>query len=479
MAVERKEKKDYKYFLAIIKASGKDMSAVELIKLRRDVLKSDLSATEKKSLDDGHIGPLLTAITIQKDRGITEANIWISSFLEKGIIDDKLATLLKEYLTVSAPTKIYSSGSVFCHSVVPGFEDFITFLYERGGRKKLGIECLDIKNLDEPVIMSFLMSKSPSMAGQNRYKKFLMKFRDWISKGKWGRVIHPFAYIEEREEAKPLSVSLEGRHGRLLTEAEIDATFGAVTGMKRPANEYYGIFLRLLLVTGLRSVHALELRAGDVLKSAHTTDDALGRVFHRIRLWETVKKAKEAEREWIPKVKPVVENIYIPPELQKMIEAYIVNYKLNAKDKLIPVTRNGVHRTMTLLSEKTKIPDLTATCFRNTYASIIYACTGWDADAVMLHGGWREPKTILDHYRNVVDPGEALKLLKKYGIRVDAKYADRLKSIEVGLKPLTDEEEERELTDLRSEQKKLREEMEAMKKERELYIKILKERGLL
>jgi integrase len=478
---KRAENKDYEYYARLLDRRGPELSALELIKLKREILKPDiLTPSEKKSLHDGKVAVFLRRILDKKTEGIEESKLWIEEKQKKGIIDDELANLLSDYLMIDAPTYIYSSGDTFSY-VVRFFDEFIDLLYELGGKKRLGIDCFDKKNLSRTKVAQYLMKKSPKKSEQEKYRKFLMKFRKWLDRSVYSTEIKVFPYFEVREEAKPLIESMEARHGRILTEKEIDAVLGAVVGMKYPSNEYYLILFRILLVTGLRVVHALTIRVHDIMAAARVVEDALGRVFYKIRLWEAVITTKELQSEWIPKVKTPVEYIYLPPDLYELIVGFINKQGFKDDDKVISVTRNGVWRTLkgngktVGLRGKVGIPDLTDTCFRNTYASVIYACTGWDADAVMLHGGWREKQTILDHYKGVMDPRKALDYLKKYKIRLTDEYAGKIAAIEEGIKVLSDEEAEREIASLKTEVKELRKE----RKEIMDIIEVLKKRGLI
>ncbi len=452
MAAEKEERKDYEYYRQLLRERGEELSVEELLNLKYEISTAGFTKSQVSSLISGYLGALLTNLTNYKDRGVTEAGMAIGRFVKANKIDEDLAMLLSDYLTVEAPTNIYGSGATFSRYVVPGFISFIEFLYERK-RKKLTVSSLSAKELSKTEITMFLLSKSGKEKTRETYRKILNKFRGWLDEvfAEQGLPLRAFTRVKPREESKALEVAIESRHGRVLTAKEINTVLGTVRGMKYPANETYSIFFRLMTVTGLRPVHTLVLTPTDIETAVVTdTDDALGRMFYKIRFWDLVKKAKEAEKGWIHGKLPP-DYIYLPTSLMKLIEEYIVQQDISAHESIISISLNTIENAIkgggrtVGLRKKTGITDLTPTCFRDTWASVIYVCSGAQSEAVMEAGGWRESKTVLKHYRTHIMPLQALTLLKEFEIRLPPAYGDAVKTIEAGMKPKTELEQQREL----------------------------------
>ncbi|GAH28272.1 unnamed protein product, partial [marine sediment metagenome] len=169
--------------------------------------------------------------------------------------------------------------------------------------------------------------------------------------------------------------------------------------------------------------------------------------FITIPTFEAVKKMKKERGEWIYKKRPPG-YIYIPLELRDFIDGYISKYKLDEKAKLIPVTYNSVRTEINRLRERLNIPDLTLYCFRNTWVSVIYAMSGFNADVVEELGGWRETKTILKHYKSKMTIDKAAAIFQKFKMYIPDEYEPMVKATLSGIEGMTDVEEEKSIRSL-------------------------------
>ena len=472
-AEERKE--DYKYFLNIIERKEESLTLEELLQLKHRILTSELlTESEKKSLYDGRVGILINEITEGnfKERGIKEAEVNIGRLVDEGKIDDGLRVLLTQYLTISAPEELYGSGKVFSRYAVPKITEFVEYLYEAKGRKTLGLQSLDIANLKRPDLTSFLITRSKSPSTQDSYRKILMTFRSWLIDN-YPKEITVFPRVKPREEEEDLAKVIDARHGRVLTDEQINMCRTAIKTMRRPANEYYWIYVNLLLHCGLRPLHAVMLRVRDVL-GAEIVRDVFDRVFYKVPFFERVKAEKKLISERVHLKRPP-SALYLPEDLKTYIEEYITRNKLSEDDLLVPVAVDTIKSKITEIGERLGIKKLTSTCFRDTWVSIIYGATGFNADAVAELGGWKEKETILKHYKENVRPTEAIRLLKKYNIYLPKSYAEHVEVFsKVDVEPLSDVEQQEKLGDM---YKMLREQQESNKKLLERIEAIEKGRG--
>jgi len=467
-------KEDYVYFLRIIEKKGESMSLEELLKLKHRVeAAEELSETEKRSLYDGRIGVLITGITERNyfERGRKEAEIIIERMFTEGKIDIELRTLLSDYLLVAAPSTrtikgLYRSGQSYSRYVVPHLLEFIDYLHSRTG-KTLGLSSLDIANVKQPTLTSFLNTVSKSASTQDGYRKILMRFRRWVHDN-YPDKIHIFPPMEEIAEKKTVRQALEARHGKVLTEEEIKEVLYAVKHMKAPANEYYPIYVHLLLQCGLRPIHALMVRVEDVY-GAEIAHDVFDRVFYEIVFEERVRIEKiKIEDRVRGKLPPTV--LRLSPELKDSIEKYVVRNNLSDTDLLIPVKSNTIKNKFADIRKKGEIAGLTSTCFRDTWASVIYCSTGGITTEIVKElGGWRESKTVLDYYKNLeladgttMTPSRAVGYLKEFYIYFPPAYKEHIELyIKKDVVPMSDVEQQEKLNEvykLLEEQRKANEE---------------------
>jgi len=459
-------KKSFKDYRKLIESKKDILSLGELIKLKLEIRESRLTETEKKSLIDGRISILILEQGTRKEAGRKEAEVRLAGLLKGKAINKELHKVLSDYLCIEAPETLYGSGVTYQRYVVPIIIKFIEFLSKRE-KKTLRVKDLDDTVISKTDITAYLVSVSKEEEERNKHRKILMTFRDWLFNTPY-RVRLP--YIESRKEEKPMQTTITRRKGRLLTLDEIEKILSAIKSIKAPSNEYYEIYYRLMLTSGLRPDHALVHRVEDVMGGEPITG-CLGYGFVAIPTFEAVKKMKKQRGEWIHKKRPS-DYIYIPLELRDFIDGYISKYKLDEKAKLIPVTYNSAKNEIDRLRKRLNISDLTLYCFRNTWVSVIYVLSGYNTDIVEELGGWRESKTILKHYKSTMKIDKAAAIFKKYKMYIPDEYEPAVKASLSGIEGMTDMEEEesiRNLEDTVKAQNKqiawLVEEMKKLKKE--------------
>jgi len=432
-----KVKEDYEYFLRVIEKKGESMSLDELLKLKHRVEAAELSKSEKKSLYDGRIGILINEITEGNffERGKEEARILIERLFKQVKIDERLRTLLSDYLLIAAPGAppikgIYRSGKVFSRYAVPQVLAFVEYLHSRTG-KTLGLSSLDIKNVKQTTLISFLTTVSESPDTQDGYRKRIMKFRRWLIEN-YSHDIAVFPYMVQITEKKTLRETIAGRHGRVLTENEVKRVLTYIEDMRAPANEHYWIYTNLLLHCGLRPLHAVMLRVSDVY-GAEIVYDVFDRVFYKVPFEERVKTEKKKIQESVHLKNPP-SDLYIPPELKDYIEEYVVRNKLSDDDLLISTKIDTIKSKFADIKDRTKIDGLTSTCFRDTWVSVIYcAIGGITTDIVKELGGSKEEETILKHYKStelvdgtLMTPSRAIGYLKEFNIYFPPAYKEQI-----------------------------------------------------
>jgi len=452
------KKKTYEYYKELIEARKDEFTLQELIKLKLEIEASGLTASEKKSLIDARIAVLLKKQASDKEIGKEEAKIRLEKLRRKRLIDRELYKYLSDYLLVDAPERIYASGVTYRRYVVPILLRFIEFIANREG-KVLGVRDLDDTVLSRTDITAYLVSVSPSESERNKHRKILMTFRKWLYDSP-ARVRLP--YYEERKEEKPMYETIAARKGELLTLEEIEKVLAAVRALKAPANEYYEIYFRLLLASGLRPDMGLAFRIEDIMGGV-PVKGCMGYDFTQVECFNRIRQMKRLRGEWIHKKRPP-DYIYLPMDLREMIDEYVRRHNLDEKDKLVPVSYSSVKDEIVRLRGRLNIPDLTLYCFRNTWVSVIYVVSGYNVGVVEELGGWRESGTVLKHYKEKMKVEQAAEIFQKYKLYIPEEYEGAVKSALAGVKGMTDEEEERSIRALEKKIEFLMKEMEKLKR---------------
>jgi len=454
------KKKTYDYYLKLLEENKGKFSLQELIKLRLEIKASGLTEKEKRSLI-ARIGNWeKELIPEEKKLGKEEAKIRLEKLRQKRLIDKELHKYLSDYLLSYAPEMVYASGRTYRASVVPIITRFIEFIARREN-KQLGVKDLDDTVLSQTDITAYLVSVSDKPAERNKHRKILMTFRKWLYDSP-ARVRLPF--YPERKEEKPMKETVDSRKGYVLKPDEIEKILVATKGIRAPANEYYEIYFRLLLTSGLRPDAGLVYKVEDIMGGV-PVKGCMGYDFVQVECFSRIRQMKRLRGEWIHGKRPS-DYIYLPMELRDMIDEYVRRHNLDEKDYLIPVKLGSAEEELGRLRERLNMPDLSLYCFRNTWASVVYVVSGYNVGVVEELGGWRESGTVLKHYKTTIEVEWAAEIFQKYKIYIPEEYEEAVKASLAGIKGMTDEEEERSIRALEEKIEFLITELEKLKRER-------------
>jgi integrase len=201
--------------------------------------------------------------------------------------------------------------------------------------------------------------------------------------------------------------------------------------------EYYTLFWRLLLQTGLRPLHAYSISCGDI-EFDKPQEDALGRTFYPIFIYDVLTREKHKVKETVYKKEPPVVT-FISESLKKDIiewcrknnltgEGYIFKdfFVLDAATTFIERRRKS-EKIAHLL--KYKPSQYIQYGLRHTWSSVLYAITS-DVGVLIDLGGWGAAGVPLEHYRISMKAREALDIAKKWEMYIPPDKKDKVEAIE-------------------------------------------------
>ena len=415
------------YVRLIERTDSVDMLSEIAEQIRSD---PDLTESEKTTLLSIHLGRKRERIASIEQIYMSEVN----ARLTKLPVSDDLRDVLELYLAVVAPER-YSSYNTLRKNVLPWITEFIEFIADRK-RKILTLDDLDITRLKGAEIQMFLSKKTRSKSTQRAIYSFISVFGKWLEDEGY---VQKFPRIKIVIPKAPPEVKAERKIGKPRSLEEIDRIFGAVSmPMPRVPKErlpMYKYFFHLLLQTGLRPSHALLFKVEDFSEgNVEWVADVFGREFVKIPSFEVVEREKKLRGEIITKKVPAP-YVFISESLYDEIYSYAVEeLGLNEDDYICPIPIRSLQRRAEFIAEATGIKDFSLYDFRDTWASVIYNCSGYDVSLLVEMGGWSSSQIPVDIYARTMSPSEALTIAKKYGVFLPEVIREKVEAIESGMK---------------------------------------------
>ena len=415
------------YVALIERTDSIDMLAEIGEEIRRD---PDLDESERTTLLSIYLGRKKEAVAEIEEIYHSE----VSARLSKLPVSNDLRDVLEMYLTVVAPER-YSSFTTLRKNVFPWITEFIEFLAERR-KRLLTLDDLDITRLKGAEIQMFLSKKSRSKSTQRAVYSFISVFGKWLEDEGY---VQKFPRIKIVIPKAPPEVRAERKIGKPRTLAELDQIFGVISmPMPRVPKErlpMFRYFYHLLLQTGLRPAHALLLTVGDFSEgNVEWVTDVFGRDFVKIPSFKAVEREKRKRGEIITKKIPAP-YAFISERLYDEIYTYTIEVMgFDEDDYICPIPMRSLQRRSEFISSTTGIRDFSMYDFRDTWASVIYNCSGYDVTLIVQMGGWTSSQIPVDVYARTMSPSEALTIAKKYEIFLPEVIREKVEAIEAGMK---------------------------------------------
>ena len=336
--------------------------------------------------------------------------------------DARLKTALTTFLKPYAFTEYKSAQSYKWAAIIP--PTFIQWLAETRG-KEITFDDLEPPNISPEDAAFFAGDYSASAAVQGQVRSALIKFGKFITS----------RYYVNRYPFSDLKVAMPKTKRTIVYSEERLHEFFNIILLGSP--EYYTLFWRLLLQTGLRPLHAYSISCGDI-EFDKPQEDALGRTFYPIFIHDVLTREKHKVKETVyKKVPPVV--TFISESLKKDIiewcrknnltgEGYIFKdfFVLDAATTFIERRRKS-EKIAHLL--KYKPSQYIQYGLRHTWSSVLYAITS-DVGVLIDLGGWGAAGVPLEHYRISMKAREALDIAKKWEMYIPPDKKDKVEAIE-------------------------------------------------
>jgi len=429
-------------------------------RIRRD---TDLTESEKTTLLSIHIGRKRQEIASVNEIYQSE----VAARLTALPVSDDLRDVLEMYFTAVAPER-YTSYTTLRKNVLPWISDFIEFIANR--RKRLvGLDDLDINRLKGAEIQMFLSSKTRSKYTQRSVYSFVSTFGKWLESEGY---VQKFPRIKIVMPKAPPEVKAERKVGKPRTLDQLDKIFTVVSmpmpKVPRERALLYRYFFRLLLQSGLRPAHAKLLKVKDFSdENIEWVTDVFDRDFVKISSFAAVEREKKEHGEVITKKIPAP-YIFISESLYDEIYTYTIEeLGFSEEDYICPIPIRSLQRRAEFVAEATGIADFSLYDFRDTWASVIYNCSGYDVSLIVEMGGWSSAQIPVDVYARTMSPSEALTIAKKYEIYLPPVIKEKVDAIEAGMKiTITPEDlarRDKMIEDLIREVERLSRELEKLK----------------
>jgi len=387
--------------------------------------------------------------------------------------DERLKTALLTFLKPYAFAEYKSAQSYKWASVIP--PTFIQWLAETRG-KQISFNDLEPPNISPEDAAYFAADYSASETVQAQVRAALIKFGKFIT-ARYYVTKYPFSDLKV---AMPIS-----KRTIVYNEERLNEFFNIIL-IGSP--EYYTLFWRLLLQTGLRPLHAHCITCGDI-EYDKPQEDALGRIFYPIFIHRALTREKKKIKDTVFKKLPP-EITFISESLKEDImgwckknnltgEGYVFKdfFRLDAAVEFIERRRKSEKIAYML---KYKPSEYIQYGLRHTWSSILYAVTKDVGDLIDL-GGWGGVGIPLRHYRVSMRAREALDIAKKWEIYIPPEKKDEVdaierivKEIEVPGVPVTVEA----MDELKSLLTTLQTQLSEERRQREELEKRLSEKGL-
>ena len=387
--------------------------------------------------------------------------------------DARLKTALSTFLKPYAFTEYKSAQSYKWAAIIP--PTFIQWLAETRG-KEINFDDLEPPNISPEDAAYFAADYSASESVQAQIRAALIKFGKFIT-ARYYVTKYPFSDLKV---AMPI-----GKRTIVYNEERLHEFFNIIL-IGSP--EYYTLFWRLLLQTGLRPLHAHMISCGDI-EFDKPQEDALGRIFYPIFIHDVLTREKRKIKETVFKKLPP-EITFISESLKNDLiewcrknnltgEGYIFKnfFVLDAATTFIERRRKS-EKIAHLIKHKPS--EYIQYGLRHTWSSVLYAITKDIGDLIDL-GGWGGVGIPLRHYRVSMRAREALDIAKKWEIYIPPEKKDEVdaierivKEIEVPGVPVTVEA----VDELKALLTTLQTQLQDERREREELEKRLSEKGL-
>jgi len=336
--------------------------------------------------------------------------------------DARLKTALQTFLKPYAFSEYKSAQSYKWVVIIP--PTFIQWLSETRG-KEITFDDLEPPNLSPDDAAYFAADYSPSESVQAHIRAALIKFGKFITA----------RYFINRYPFGDLKVAMPSSSRTVVYNEERLNEFFNIIMFGSP--EYYLLFLKLLLQTGLRPLHAYIILCGDI-EHDKPRKDALGRTFYPIFIRDALTREKRKIHETVSKKFPPVVT-FISESLKDEISEWCSKNNLTSEGYVFKefFVLDGVTTFIERRRKSEKIAHLLKYKpsqyipygLRHTWASVMYAVTNVVGDLMDL-GGWGAGGMPLEHYRVSMRSKEALDIAKKWEIYIPPDRKDKVDAIE-------------------------------------------------
>ena len=440
-------------------------SVEELTEIKERVRKDpELTEAQRDTLIKLYIGRKLKEIS--RYREIYEAEA--ARRIEELPVTDELRAVLESYLLVVAPER-YTAVYTLRRYVLPYITEFIEFLAKRRGRA-IDVDDLDISKLKGADIQLFLSRKTKSKHMQRYIYNYINVFGKWLEEEGY---VQKFPKIKIVIPKAPPEVRAERKLGKPRRLEELDRIFSVVSmpmpKVPRERLPIYRYFFKFLLQTGLRPAHALLFKVGDFSEeNVEWVEDVWGRMFVKLPSFRIVEREKKERGEIITKKVPAP-YVFISESLYNEIFSYCVEEMgWDYDDYICPIPLNTLQKRAMFVAEATGIKDFSLYDFRDTWASVIYNCSGYDVSLIVEMGGWSSSQIPVDIYARTMRPSEAIEIARRYEIFLPVTIREKVEAIEAGKKiTITAEDLERRdklIQELMKKVEELRKELERLKR---------------
>lgn len=292
-------------------------------------------------------------------------------------------------------------------------------------KKEITLSDLDSPNLTTEDAVYFTEEYSTSVFVQAHVRAALIKF---------GKFLEPRGYISKYPFIDMKVEMPRARRTIIYNEAMLDDFYNTVLF---GAEQYYTLFFRIMLQTGLRPLNVYFLACGDI-EYDKPQQDALDRTYYPIFIRKVAEREKMKVKEAVfKKVPPEV--CYISESLKNDIVKWCGDNKLSGKGYLFKGFANldaydtfvRRRRESPTIASRLKFKDTRYIWYglRDTWTSVIYALTKDPGDLIDL-GGWASANIPLTVYRVSMKSCEALRIARKYEIYLPSDKRDEILDIQ-------------------------------------------------
>jgi len=394
--------------------------------VRRD---PELTDEEKTTLLSMYIGRKRSEIATGMEIYISE----VRSRLATLPVEPDLMNVLENYLLVVAPSR-YTSVTTLRKNVLPWITEFIEFLAMKR-RRNISLNDLDLMNLKGADIQMFLAQKTSSKMTQRAIYSFISVFGKWLEDEGY---VQKFPRIKIVIPKAPPEVRAERKIGKPRRLEELDRIFSVVSvptpRIPRERLPVFRYFFAFLLQTGLRPSHALAFKFGDFSEeNVEWVTDVWNRPFAKIDSYRVVEREKSERGEIITKKVPAP-YIFISESLYNEIYSHCVEMGWDEDNYICPIPIRTLQRRAQSVAEMSGVKDFSLYDFRDTWASVVYNCSGYDVSLIVDLGGWTSSQIPVDIYARTMQPSEAVEIARKYEIFLPKVIEEKVRAIEAGMK---------------------------------------------